>query len=204
MDDSTRFADLVLPDHTPLERWQDDPLFLNSGPPVLGLRQPVVRPLYQTRATGDVVLELAKFLGGDVRRALPWNDFKEVLLYGIKGVFDARRGDTFGLPFDQAWTRLLQRGGWWAPSYKTFEDFWKLLQEKGGWWDPLYDFQQWDRVFRTPSKKFEFFSQDSRVIPHFHRSGQRIRHTCLTGKRRKIKWIKNSTHFTCISLGRWH
>ena len=181
MDDSTRFADLVLPDHTPLERWQDDPLFLNSGPSVLGLRQPVVQPLYETKATGDVLLGLAKTLGGDVRKALPWNDFKDVLLYGIKGVFDARRGDTFGLPFDQAWTRLLQRGGWWAPSYKTFEDFWKLLQEKGGWWDPLYDFQQWDRVFRTPSKKFEFFSQglqghpalsrveskDSSYLPHW-------------------------------------
>jgi anaerobic selenocysteine-containing dehydrogenase len=124
-------------------------------------------------------------LGGEIEKAFPWNDFKEVLLYGIKGVFDAKRGDTFGLQFEQAWTRLLERGGWAAPSYKTFEEFWKQLQEKGGWWDPIYDFKEWDRVFRTPSKKFEFYAQtlaqilspaisqekkDSSFLPHWEES----------------------------------
>ncbi len=164
MDESTQFADLILPDHTPLERWQDDPLFLNNGFPVLGIRQPVTEPLYQTKATGDTLLQIAKSLGGEVQKAFPWSDFKEVLLYGIKGVFDAKRGDTFGLQFDQVWTRLLEKGGWWAPSYKTFEEFWKQLQEKGGWWDPIYDFKEWDRIFKTPSKKFEFYAQTLKQI----------------------------------------
>jgi anaerobic selenocysteine-containing dehydrogenase len=159
MDDTTSFADLVLPDHTPLERWQDDSVFLNKGFPVLGIRQPVIEPLYQTKATGDVLLQISKSLGGEIQKALPWNDFKEVLLYGIRGVFDAKRGDTFGLQFEQSWTRLLERGGWWAPSYKTFDEFWKQLLEKGGWWDPVYDFKEWDRVFRTPSKRFQFYAQ---------------------------------------------
>jgi anaerobic selenocysteine-containing dehydrogenase len=185
MDDSTQVADLILPDHTPLERWQDDPLFLNNGFPVFGIRQPVVEPLYQTKATGDVLLQLAKSLGGEIQKAFPWNDFKEVILYELKGIFEARRGDTFGVQFDQAWTRLLERGGWWAPSYKTFEEFWKLIQEKGGWWDPLYDFKEWDRIFQTPSKKFQFYAQglkqidsssssrdlqDSSFLPHWEES----------------------------------
>jgi anaerobic selenocysteine-containing dehydrogenase len=184
-DDSTEVADLILPDHTPLERWQDDPLFLNNGFPVFGIRQPVVEPLYQTKATGDVLLLLAKSIGGEIQKALPWNDFKEVILYELKGIFEAKRGDTFGLQFDQAWTRLLERGGWWAPSYKTFEEFWKLIQEKGGWWDPLYDFKEWDRIFQTPSKKFQFYAQglkqtdfssvsrdlkDSSFLPHWEES----------------------------------
>jgi anaerobic selenocysteine-containing dehydrogenase len=164
MDDTTSFADLILPDRTPLERWQDDPVFLNNGFPVLGIRQPVIEPLHQTKATGDVLLLLAKSLGGEIQKAFPWSDFKEILLYGIKGVFEARRGDTFGLQFEQAWTRLLERGGWAAPSYKTFEEFWKQLQEKGGWWDPIYDFKEWDRVFRTPTKKFEFYAQALKQI----------------------------------------
>jgi len=165
LDDTTRFSDLVLPDHTPMERWQDDPLFLNSGFSVLGLRQPAVQPIYQTRATGDVLLHLAKSLGTEMQKSFPWSDFKEVLTYGLKGVFGARRGDVFGLQFDEAWTRLLQKGGWWSPSYKTFEEFWKLLQEKGGWWDPIYDTGEWDRVFQTPSKKFEFYAQGLKGIP---------------------------------------
>jgi len=159
MDDSARFADLILPDHTPLERWQDDPVFLNNGFPVLGIRQPVVSPLYQTRATGDVLIALAKTLGGQIQKALPWSDFKEVMMYSLRGVFEAKRGDTFGLQFDEAWTRLLQRGGWSVPSYNNFEEFSKLLLEKGGWWDPVYDFRERDRIFQTPSKKFEFYSQ---------------------------------------------
>ena len=172
MDDTTSFADLILPDRTPLERWQDDPVFLNNGFPVLGIRQPVIDPLYQTKATGDVLLQLAKSLGGEIQKAFPWNDFKEVLLYGIKGVFDAKRGDTFGLQFEQAWTRLLERGGWAAPSYRTFEEFWKQLHEKGGWWDPIYDFKEWDRVFRTPTKKFEFYAQALKQIhPTFTSKG---------------------------------
>ncbi len=164
LDDTTQNADLVLPDHAPLERWQDDPVFLNNGFSALGIRQPVVNPLYQTRPTGDVLIALAKSLGGELQRAFPWNDFREVMIHGIKGVFEARRGDIFGLQFDEAWTRLLQKGGWWAPSYKTFEEFWKLLQEKGGWWDPVYDFQEWNRIFQTPSKQFEFYAQSS--LPH--------------------------------------
>jgi anaerobic selenocysteine-containing dehydrogenase len=164
MDDTTLFADLVLPDQTPLERWQDDPIFLNNGFPVLGIRQPVIEPLYQAKSAGDVLLQITKSLGGEIQKAFPWSDFKEVLLYGIKGVFDANRGDTFGLQFEQAWTRLLERGGWAAPSYKTFDDFWKQLQEKGGWWDPIYDFKERDRVFRTPTNKFEFYAQALKQI----------------------------------------
>ncbi len=182
MDDSTHFTDLVLPDHTPLERWQDDPLFLNTGFPVLGIRQPVIEPLYQTTSTGDVLLHLAKLLGGEFQHAFPWNDFKEVMFDGLKGVFEAKRGDVFGLQFDEAWTRLLQKGGWWAPSYKTFDEFSKLIQERGGWWDPLYDFGESERIFRTSSKKFELYANglkrtapppllksdgDSSFLPHW-------------------------------------
>ena len=178
-DDSTRYADLVLPDHTPLERWQDDPLFLNDGSAVLGIRQPAVEPIHDTRATGDILISLAKSLGGDFQKAFPWGDFKELMIYGVRGIFETKRGDTFGLQFDAAWTRLLQRGGWSAPSYSSFEEFWEKLQEKGGWWDPLYDFGERDRVFQTPSGKFEFVtrsvaspppsvgSESSSLFPHW-------------------------------------
>jgi anaerobic selenocysteine-containing dehydrogenase len=165
LDDTTKFADLILPDHTPLERWQDDPLFLNNGFSVVGMRQPVVSPFYKTKATGDVLIDIAKSLGGEIQKAFPWSDFKQALIYGVKGIFEARRGDIFGMEFDEAWTRMLQKGGWWDPSYKTFEEFWKLLQEKGGWWDPIYDFGEWERIFKTPSKKFEFYAQGLKGIP---------------------------------------
>ena len=120
----------------------------------------MIEPLYQTRATGDVLLHMAKTLGGRFNE-LPMERFQGGLaLRHQRSLRMLENGDTFGLQFDQAWTRLLEKGGWWAPSYKTFEEFWKLLQEKGGWWDPIYDFQEWDRIFRPPPRNLSSMPSD--------------------------------------------
>ena len=59
-DETTGYADLILPDHTSFERW--GATAAEEGPPqeVHSFSQPVVEPLYQTRHTGDVLLALAK------------------------------------------------------------------------------------------------------------------------------------------------
>ena len=74
LDESSMVADLILPDHTALERWQDAP-----APPVapyslFGLRQPVVTPLYDTMHTGDVLIRIARAIGGAVAQAFPWTE----------------------------------------------------------------------------------------------------------------------------------
>jgi anaerobic selenocysteine-containing dehydrogenase len=159
MDESTQLADLILPDHCYLERWQDDPVHLTTGFPLLGMRQPVIEPLYDTMHTGDVIMKIAKEMGGQVASSFPWKDFNELLLQGVKGTFEAKRGNIFGPLFEEAWTKLLQKGGWWAPTYQSFEEFWNQILEKGGWWDPIYYFEEWENAFNTPSRKFEFYSQ---------------------------------------------
>ncbi len=58
-DETTALADLVLPDHTPHEAWGD-------AEPVAGVRrlqQPTIRPIFETRAAGDVLLDAARALG---------------------------------------------------------------------------------------------------------------------------------------------
>lgn len=159
MDESSLQADLILPDHTYLERWQDDPVQPIWGATVVSLRQPVVSPRHNTRATGDVLVALAKAMGGSVAQAFPWQDFQEVLRASLQGLFNARRGFQFGIPFEEATGRLLEQAGFWIPSAQTFKEFWEQLAAKGGWWDPSYEHRQWERVFQTPSKKYEFYSQ---------------------------------------------
>jgi anaerobic selenocysteine-containing dehydrogenase len=159
MDESTQLADLILPDNCYLERWQDDPVHLTTGFPLLGMRKPVIEPLYDTTHTGDVIIKIAKEMGGQMASSFPWKDFKELLLLSVKGIFEAKRGNIFGPPFEEAWTKLLQKGGWWAPTYQSFEQFWNQMLEKGGWWDPIYYFGEWENTFNTPSRKFEFYSQ---------------------------------------------
>ena len=131
-------ADLILPDHTYLERWEDAAPAPSVGFPIFGLRQPVVEPLHDTRATGDVAIELAKKVGGEVATAFPWKDFRTALLERVAGVQKSGRGSI---------------------RKDSMNEFQRELVKRGFWEDPPYQFEQWGEVLRTPSGKFEFFSQ---------------------------------------------
>jgi len=138
MDETTAFSDLVLPDGTYFERWQDDHAEPGLGFPMFGLRSPVMdKPLYDTRNTGDVIINMAKVLGGSVGKSFPWRDFQEALKDAIQGVFSSKRGSIQAI---------------------TFDKFWESLIERGGWWDSPYPFGEWRKRFNTPSGKFEFYS----------------------------------------------
>lgn len=139
MDETTLLADLILPDGTYFERWQDDPVEPGLGFPMFGLRNPVLHPiLYDNRNTGDVLIEIAKQISLSMARSFPWSNFQEALKESIKGVFLSKRGSI------QA---------------DHFDEFWEKLIERGGWWDVSYPFGEWKKRFHTPSGKFEFFSQ---------------------------------------------
>lgn len=75
MDETAQNADLILPNHLFLERYEDVPAPAGWHKPIIGLLRPVVSPLHNTRHTGDVILELAKGLGGAVGAAFPWSDY---------------------------------------------------------------------------------------------------------------------------------
>ncbi|HEY5670905.1 MAG TPA: molybdopterin-dependent oxidoreductase [Anaerolineales bacterium] len=114
VDETTVWANLVLPDHTPLEAWGYQVPEPGADRPVISGQQPVVRPLYDTRATADVLLTLAARLGGKAAEALPWEDevayLEEITgeLYGSSlGAYDARTSDGF-------WSLFRQYGGWWS------------------------------------------------------------------------------------------
>jgi anaerobic selenocysteine-containing dehydrogenase len=68
MDETTAIADVVLPSHVYLESWGDAFPEIGVGFSIGAVSQPVVAPLYNTQATGDIVLELARRTG-DV---MPW------------------------------------------------------------------------------------------------------------------------------------
>ncbi len=159
MDESTAYADLILPDHTYLEKWQDGPAPPLSGVPTLGVAQPVIEPLYETRHTGDVILALARRMGETLAAAFPWTDFKEVLMFSVRGCYEARYGRVFSESFEGAFIRQLQERGWWIPQFSSFEAFWEELVKRGGWSGLFHEYGKWGHIFRTPSKRFEFYSQ---------------------------------------------
>lgn len=78
-DETAYQADLILPNHHYLERLEDIPTPVGLQKPILGLLRPVVSPQFDTRHTGDVLMTIAKSLGGSVGDAFPWKDYKTVL-----------------------------------------------------------------------------------------------------------------------------
>ena len=110
-DETTARADLVLPTHTPLESWGDD--HIATG--LHGLMQPVMRPLYDTRHLGDVLLETGRAVtGGDATATLPPGDFYRVLRDGWRAIMPAPDDTDDDEPdFEAFWAASLRRGGYW-------------------------------------------------------------------------------------------
>ncbi len=104
MDESAEYADLVLPEPTFMERWQDD-YIEGLGYPGVGLRQPVVEPLHNTMNTPDFLLQVAKTMGGPVAQAFPWQSYEELLQERLKNV-------------GTDWETLKELGVWLTPGYR--------------------------------------------------------------------------------------
>jgi anaerobic selenocysteine-containing dehydrogenase len=76
-------------------------------------------------------------------------------------VYNSERGLVFQESYDESWMKFLEQRGWRYPAYFSFDEFWTDLVNKGGWWEP--HFQNEQVSFNTPSKKFEFYSQNLKI-----------------------------------------
>jgi anaerobic selenocysteine-containing dehydrogenase len=156
-DETSYMADLILPDHTYLEKMDDVVWPTGLQYPLYGISKPVVKPVYATRNSGDVLLQLAKRIGGSVGSSFPWKKYDDVLKERAKGLFDAQAGLVHYDGSVPAWKRLLERGSV-TPDYKTFDDMWEKMKAGGLWYLPVHAYKNWESLFKTPTGKFEFFS----------------------------------------------
>lgn len=131
MTETAALADVVLPASTYLERWE-----LESPPsmemvPFVSLRQPVVKPLGESKPVMDILIELATLLDGPMTKYFYFDpeDYLYAQVAGIAGLEKAG-----GLEY------LVKKGFWRDPDAKP--DYQKY--RKGG--------------FDTPSGKFEIHS----------------------------------------------
>jgi anaerobic selenocysteine-containing dehydrogenase len=116
-DETTALADLVLPSHTYLESWGDDFPEPGVGFPVGAVAQPVVAPLYDTRASGDIILALAHRLGlGD---ALPWKSMEDCVREGWREIHQRGASDNDAETFDAFWDSVLEAGVWGQRAHRA-------------------------------------------------------------------------------------
>lgn len=145
MDDTTaELAHVVLPDHTYLERYEDAAAAPAIPRGIVGVRQPVIAPLHDTRATGDVVIDLAQRLGGSVGASFPWGSFREAVEHRLLGLHAARRGSVRG-DSPREFIEALYREGVWTeageaaprPAPMAFPPSWARPVWSGGDGYPL-------------------------------------------------------------------
>ncbi len=110
MDETTTLADLILPAHTYLESWGDDTPEPGVGFRIGAVSQPVVAPLYDTRATGDIILDLARGMGLDA--AFPWTSMEHYLKDRWREIHERGSADPAPDDFGTFWTAVVKAGVW--------------------------------------------------------------------------------------------
>ncbi|MEO8451900.1 MAG: 4Fe-4S dicluster domain-containing protein [Gemmatimonadota bacterium] len=103
MDETTVLADLIVPNLHALERWDD----LRPRANVRGLIQPVMQPVFSGLNTGDLLLQVARKLGGTVGAGFTAPTF-EAELKTAWGDFGRSRG---AADADTFWRQSLAKGG---------------------------------------------------------------------------------------------
>ncbi len=156
-DETAFMADLVLPDHTYLEKMDDILWPTGLQYPFYALSQPVVEALYDTKQSGDLIIQLAKTLGGTVGSAFPWKNYEEALKARAEGLFEAGGGLTRWEDAPPVWKGFASR----TPvksDYGSFDEMWKKIKSNGFWYRPTPGFGDRETRFDTPTGRFEFFS----------------------------------------------
>ncbi len=167
MDESAAGANLVLPLPTSVERWDDQFAAPELPYPVYNVNRPLINPSYQTKNAGDILIALAKRLGGTIAESFPWTGMQTVLEMRAKGLHQAGRG-MIASPESVA---VKEKGRISAVSrpakYPSFSSMWRELLENNCWFDPDLGRGSPEEVLKNPGGKFEFFSRQLTTAFHF-------------------------------------
>ncbi|MBI2294516.1 MAG: molybdopterin-dependent oxidoreductase [Betaproteobacteria bacterium] len=166
--ETAMFADLVLPDHTYLERLQDAPTYPFQGWPMATLRVPAVKPLYDTKVFGDTLIEIGKRIKGpmgEYYKAL--GSTENVIKHLAKG-FEDKPGTNSVNSFE-SWK---EKGVWYKKPY-----LWRQVRGEFYEWDgtgynkPMKPEDVKAKLLKTKSGKFEFKSsylEDEHYAEYVH------------------------------------
>jgi anaerobic selenocysteine-containing dehydrogenase len=100
MDETAALAHYILPNHIYLERFEDVPAARGLPKPFIGLVKPVVAPILNTRHTGDVVIQLAKAVGGNVASAFAWDSYEACLQESLGDKWDRLKEEVYWVDAD--------------------------------------------------------------------------------------------------------
>jgi len=112
MDETAMQADLILPNHVYLERYEDVPYARGFNKPIISLTKPIIKPQHNTRHSGDVVISLAKKIGGTIGDAFAWENYEQCLQETLADKWDAVNENGF-------WVDETFKTPGWKGAFKT-------------------------------------------------------------------------------------
>jgi len=158
LDETSEHADIILPTNVFLEGWQGTTTPPTIAFSVLGVSGPVVEPLYDTRHSGDVLLELGRRVDSPESSALPWPSYADYLRGRVEGLARSGQGAIVTGSFEDSWVHYLEERGWRFVERRGPDQFWSDLVRQTGWWNPVQARGDWAQLFPTPSGRYEFYS----------------------------------------------
>jgi anaerobic selenocysteine-containing dehydrogenase len=109
VDETSAMADLILPDHSFLESWVDGMPESGSLVSVINVAAPAMKPLHDTRATVDVLLEVGQKLQKPIDLGV--TSYDAALAKVFEPLPEGPDGDAF--------TTAQKQGAWWGELPKT-------------------------------------------------------------------------------------
>ncbi|MBI3915973.1 MAG: molybdopterin-dependent oxidoreductase [Betaproteobacteria bacterium] len=153
--ETSLFADLVLPDHTFLERLQDTPTYPFQGFPLTNLRVPAVKPLHDTKQFSDTLIEIGKRIKGPMGEYYKKLGNTENVIKVLAKGFEANPGDN-GVDSYEKW---VEKGVWYRKPYAYRQVAGEFLEWDGlGYAKPMLPEDVKKKLFKTESGRFELKS----------------------------------------------
>jgi anaerobic selenocysteine-containing dehydrogenase len=149
------FADVIVPDHTYLERLQDAPTYPFQGYPLAQLRTPAIKPLYDTKYFGDTLIEIGKRIKGPTGEYYKSLGNNENVIRALAKGFEADPGDN-GVKDFESWK---EKGFWYKKPYHWQQRNGEFFEWDGkGYNKPMAAAEVKAKLLKTPSGKFEIRS----------------------------------------------
>ncbi|HXT59909.1 MAG TPA: molybdopterin-dependent oxidoreductase [Pirellulales bacterium] len=170
--ETAHYADLILPDATYLERWGLDTRNSYEFRPYVALRQPLTPPPAECVSFADVLIQVARRLGGDAAKYFSFEDHEEYVRHQCRNVPPGDCADGFEyLKKHGVWIdprRPLSRGAFARPLTRAqledakTDDATGVISRAGanGKAEPIGVWVDGQALqgFKTPSRKFEILS----------------------------------------------
>lgn len=155
--ENAMFADLILPDHTYLERLQIADTYPFQGYPIAMIRTPAVKPVYDTKVFGDTLIEIGKRIKGPTGDYYKQLGNTENIIKAMAKGFEEHPGDN-GV---NSYETFVQKGCWYRKpvAYRQVRgEFFKWDKEARAYAKPVEAAEVKEKIFKTPSGRFEFKS----------------------------------------------